>query len=298
MAIPKTKRGGGPRTPAGKAAAAGNAIKTGAYSNITVLPGERAEDYQAIEEQLHGDFQPADLVEASMVRELASLIWKKLRLEKLEHAAYLQLLSRPLTAAEIICDYRGPQPSGNCREYLTNASEYDATDLQNIAAEVNQVRAALEKDPASITETVLRSKFAWLGGRLNNCILKSNETIAGEGKIDANGKPFHLWQVKVSTFRSSNFLDWLLDDAAEDISGLNWVLSNQKSIEVARHAAKETRLHAMLFADKSPRAFDDLNRALYKTLSELRKHQEWRAHRPIDVTPTPAESDISTGQEL
>ena len=63
------------------------------------------------------------------------------------------------------------------------------------------------------------------------------------------------------------------------------MLSNPHSIEIARHAAKEARLHKLLFSEKSPRAFDDLNRVLYKTLSELRKHQEWRSHRPIDITP-------------
>jgi hypothetical protein len=297
MASPTTKRSGGPRTSAGKAAAAGNALKTGAYSNITVLPGESAEDYQAIEEQLHGDFRPADLVEASMVRELASLLWKKLRLEKLEHAAYLQLLSRPSTATEIIREYRGPQPSGNYREYLIGAAEYDETHLHDMVVEVKQVRAALAKDPASITQDVLHSEYSWLADRLNTSIIKSNGAIGGEGKIDADGKPFHLWRINVSTFRSCNFLEWLLEDAAEDISGLNWVLSNQKSIEVARHAAKEARLHAVLFVDKNPRAFDDLSRALYKTLSELRKHQEWRAHRPIDVTPALAESDILADQK-
>ena len=285
MAIPKTKRSGGPRTSAGKAAAAGNALKSGAYSNITVLPGESAEEYRAIEDQLRRDFQPTDLIEASIVRDLASLIWKKLRLEKLEHAAYLQLLSQDLTADEVIREYRGPQPNGNYRKFLFRESADGREYLDDLTSEVRQVRKALATDRASITREVLTTGYPYLAKRLNDCIIESNRIEFGERKIETHGKPLHHWDMKISLLRSSNFLDWMIEDTVADISGLAWVLSNQQAIEKACHAAKETRLHKLLFADKSPRAFDDLNRALYKTLSELRKHQEWRSHRPIDITP-------------
>lgn len=40
----------------------------------------------------------------------------------------------------------------------------------------------------------------------------------------------------------------------------------------------------------SKRTFDDLARDFYRTLSELRKQQEWRRkHTVIDVTPTSVE---------
>jgi hypothetical protein len=288
MSIPRSKRSGGPRTPVGKANSASNALKTGAYSNITVLPGESADEYRAIEQQLHKDFQPADLVEASMVREITSVIWKKLRLEKLENGAYLQLLSRPLTVEEIVHEYRGKRPAGNYREYLANASVYDKSHLNSLATEVIQVRKALAIDRASITEEVMYSKYPLLSDRLNNCISKSNGiNTSGDGKIETHGKTFHLWDIQVSWSSSRNFLDWMLDEARHDIIGLDWVLSNRETIEAARHAAKEARLHKVLFADKSSRAFDDLNRAFFKMLAELRKHQEWRRRRPIDITPEP-----------
>jgi hypothetical protein len=284
--ITKSKRTGGPRTQEGKAKSASNSLKSGAYSNITVLPGEIATEYQELEDQLHQDFQPADLIEASMVRGVASLFWKKLRLEKLEHAAYLQILSRPLSAEEIIREFRGPLPVGNYREYLVSAAAYDEIYLNRLVTEVDQVRKVIATDRTLITEDFLRSKYPLLAKMLNSCIVKSNEIlISGTGKIETKGEPLYLWRVQVSVINSGNFLEWMLNAADDDIDGLNWVLSNQNSIEVSRCAAKDARLHKVLFADKGSRVFDDLNRALYKMLAELRKHQEWRRHRPIDITP-------------
>lgn len=39
MALPKRKRSGGPRTESGKQAVSKNALKTGSYSSLVVLPG-------------------------------------------------------------------------------------------------------------------------------------------------------------------------------------------------------------------------------------------------------------------
>jgi len=84
--LPRRKRSGGPQTEEGKKATSRNALKTGAYSSLIILPGESEDDFRALEEQFISDFSPRDIAEAAMVRNLAVITWKKLRVEKLEHA--------------------------------------------------------------------------------------------------------------------------------------------------------------------------------------------------------------------
>ena len=102
MVIKNSKRSGGPRTAEGKLSVSQNALKTGAYSNLAVLPNENPEEFNQIVEQFKHDFHPADIIESSLVNELASLTWKKLRLEKLEQAVFVKKLNAPITMEELI----------------------------------------------------------------------------------------------------------------------------------------------------------------------------------------------------
>jgi len=90
--IPKSTRSGGPKTEAGKAIASQNSLKTGVYSNIVVLPGEDESEFHLLENQFIKDFSPQDIAELTMVRELAVVVWKKLRLERLEQSVALTSL--------------------------------------------------------------------------------------------------------------------------------------------------------------------------------------------------------------
>jgi hypothetical protein len=94
--VTKSNRSGGPRTNEGKKIASQNALKTGAYSNTLILPGEDESRFRQIEEQFIRDFQPSDMAEITMVRDLAVLAWKKIRLENLELRFTLEQLNAPL----------------------------------------------------------------------------------------------------------------------------------------------------------------------------------------------------------
>ena len=101
MAIPKSKRSGGPKTSSGRLNASKNALKTGAYSSMIVLPGESEEDFEKLHEQFMNDFIPSDVAESAMVYELAGLTWKKLRIEKLEHAAFIRSINLNITIKDM-----------------------------------------------------------------------------------------------------------------------------------------------------------------------------------------------------
>ena len=98
--VTKSSRSGGPRTDEGKKITSGNAIRTGAYSNTLILPGEDESQFRQIEDQFARDFHPEDMAEITMVRDLAVLAWKKIRLENLELRFTLARLNAPLNYSE------------------------------------------------------------------------------------------------------------------------------------------------------------------------------------------------------
>ena len=94
------KKSTGPTSEAGKKITSQNALKTGVYSKSLILPGEDENEFKQLVEQFMQDFQPADIVEFEIVRDLAGLAWKKIRLENLELKYTLDRLNRPLNTSE------------------------------------------------------------------------------------------------------------------------------------------------------------------------------------------------------
>ena len=74
--IPKTPRSGGPRTDEGRVASSRNALKSGVYSAMVVIPGESEDDFRQMHDQFVADFFPRDIAEGAMVHDLAVLTWK------------------------------------------------------------------------------------------------------------------------------------------------------------------------------------------------------------------------------
>jgi radical SAM superfamily enzyme YgiQ (UPF0313 family) len=101
MAIPKSKRSGGPKTAEGKLAVANNALKTGSYSLKTILPGESEEDLKQLQDQFIKDFLPKNVAESMIVHELSNLTWKLLRLTKLEDAHFLRAINQPISELDL-----------------------------------------------------------------------------------------------------------------------------------------------------------------------------------------------------
>lgn len=96
LSVTKSSRSGGPQTDESKNIASQNALKAGAYSSTLILPGEDESQFRQIEDQFIRDFCPDDMVGIAMVRDLAVLAWKKIRLENLEQRVALARLNAPL----------------------------------------------------------------------------------------------------------------------------------------------------------------------------------------------------------
>lgn len=99
--IPKVRRGGGPKTEAGKLSSSINALKTVAYSSQLTLAGESEADFKNLEEQLVRDFSPKDMAERILIHDLAVITWKKIRLNRLEHTVMLSAFNKPVSIVEL-----------------------------------------------------------------------------------------------------------------------------------------------------------------------------------------------------
>ncbi len=273
--IPKTTRSGGPKTEAGKVSSSRNALKTGAYSSMVVIPGESEEDFRALHDEFLSSFKPSDVAESSMVRELAVLTWKKLRLERLEQAAVLRALKITINAYDI-CSVVPVDESHNW--LLRDLSIFTDTfiaqckeDLELLKSDSKHFKLAeilfsvLSKKP-ELAEAIKRESHPEMAGVVI-------EEYFGH-KLDNQAYNDQLSK----KFTASEARQWLYQ--------IQWVAEHLDQIKAAVASVKEKRLLDLMQDQGVMRAYDDLSRAFYRTLSELRRQQSWRQKMgAIDVTP-------------
>ena len=275
-----TKKSGGPQTEEGKAVASRNSLKTGAYSSIVVLPGEDEADFHELETQFISDFSPQDIAEVAMVSQLAVTVWKKLRLERLEQSAALTALNRSFS------------------EYDFNP--YDIQ-LDSAMIELIPVLDSFTEDYVQ----AMRDMFFYVARfEVNSVSLDDVKVMALEypalylyvieqGKeegliFDKNPTPADVLKQSVvyDDGGSVNLIPFVINGTIDYARNVVRVYSRRDEIKAAVKSVKEKRLLVIMELDKPRRVHSDLDRAFYRTLSELRKHQQWRqARNIIDVTP-------------
>jgi hypothetical protein len=80
--LKKSKRGGGPRTAAGKKRSAKNAVRHGIFSQEPVVGDERLEDWEEHLEGLRASLRPASHYEECLVFEMAMNRWQRQRVNR------------------------------------------------------------------------------------------------------------------------------------------------------------------------------------------------------------------------
>ena len=78
------RRSTGPRTAEGKAKSSQNALKHGLRAQATVLPDENIDDFHVLVAELEDQFQPANVLEWTLLRQLADAEWRMRRVPRLE----------------------------------------------------------------------------------------------------------------------------------------------------------------------------------------------------------------------
>lgn len=270
----QSKRTGGPKTEAGKMASAKNAIKTGAYSSLIILPGESEDDFRELEEQFVRDFSPEDVVAATMVHTLTVLTWKKLRAQKIEHAGLVRVLAAKFDITDFIrvsfpVDISNPGPVLTVLDAMTEAVE------DELRVAFGYCKQFIEAIPNAQELQSMKQQSPMLYDHL--------ESKAPSGRQDCNFWP--SMNVKNGHEQVIPFIKHYCETFLSD---------NDIPVMAVKHAVrlreiikeiKEARLLKFMQESSIQRVHDDLDRAFYRTLSELRKHQHWRQERnTVDVT--------------
>lgn len=277
--IPKTPRSGGPKTAAGKAVASANSLKAGIYSNVVVLPGENEAEFNQLEAQFIQDFSPQDIAELTMVRELAAVVWKKHRLERLALSASLKVLNQPIEEG----DYRrhGLNIRTTAWYWINHLDALDDTIVDTQAAIEEEAIDYVDRElyAADLEEMKLSSPH------LYKAILVSAEN---NGFFDQEPSTEALAALMVSTeeLESIQFVQVAITSVNKRAEDINWAYGNADKIRAAVASVKAQRLLGVMELEKPRRVNDDLSRIFFRTLSELRKHQQWRqARNTVDITP-------------
>lgn len=275
----RAKGTGGPKTAEGKKITSNNALKTGVYSVVAVLPHENQQDFDQLLAQINYDLKPADFVENSLAHDLAVITWKKLRLEKLEQAYFLKKLNEPITQEEfkscrlLISDENYQiwlEKDGSCegksKEFSELAKEIEPYLYKKISPKLLQ---RLSEKHSVLKQNLLHNY------RVNISTLDSDPSYEDMAK---------LISITPDSEVRRYFTGLVFEKCLDHSKGYQWLNKNKEKIEAAIQTIKEERLWKLSQVESHSRASDDLRRSFSKALTELRKHQEWRInHRLIDV---------------
>lgn len=284
--VTKSNSSGGPQSDEGKKIASQNALKTGAYSNTLILPGEDESQFRQIEDQFARDFRPEDMAEIAMVRDLAVLAWKKIRLENLELRFTLTRLNAPLdyfdkNETKFLSSYR---VESNLHRLSSYTSEVKGeAELAKAYAEQLQIRGATIEDLEGLEKSypLIHKKLV--------------EYISHYGFTNPTAENVLCYEIENDDGQTEFFWNYFLKESIEDLNQIIWFCDNRADIEKELQAVKDKRLMQLMQNEKPSRAFDDLRRNFYRTLSELRKHQEWR--RKMQVVDVASRNVVDSGEE-
>lgn len=274
MARKNPKRSGGPKTLEGKLSSSRNSLKTGVYSSQVIIPGESEKEFKLLIDQFTISFKPADIAEAAMVHDLASLTWKKLRLERLEQADFVRLLETPPTLYELNCYFR-----------IDDGLSWLIKDLSILEPSfVESARHQLQYIKSFPKGEISDEAFLNLPNTLPD-LYDSIVTLAKHefdfGVENVTPSEINRLQIKSEGHGKESLLKYILRKHTKNLEGIVWADQHIEEIQVAIQKVKQKNLLEHIQKQGVMRAYDDLSRAYFRTLSELRRQQEWRRRMGI-----------------
>ena len=227
------------------------------------------------------DFAPQDIAESVMVRDLAITTWKKLRLEGLEQSSLVRTLNARIKA----------------EEYSRNGIEIDSGTVWAIDYLDGKTEGEVEHYERARKE----AQSWWDSYRGDRDILSMPvnyptlfKVVVGRARLfgfdvssDPDSEEVRSLDLDSHKYGYDRYSDYVVCGLIREDRELNWVEENSEQIKLAAIKAKEERLLRVIQNPGKTRVNEDLSRSFIKTLSELRRHQQWRRKMSIvDITPS------------
>ena len=269
---PKSRRSGGPRTAEGKISASQNSLKTGAYSNQEVLPGENLQELLELEQYFIDDFSPQGVTESALVHDLTVLAWKKLRLEHLEYRQLRNKLNEPLSHYE--------------REYLVLSIPADGQLYFDDPSLIAECDLTLATEQLQFSKKLKTTKFTLaaleeIHADSVSTFVKIKRKIEDLGATVTTAKS--MVDCTYSDSTDTTPLQEVTNKVIAECEAILWAAKHCDQIQLAKQKVQDKRLVSELGFEKGRRVGDDLDRFFFRTLGELRKQQEWRYRRDAIV---------------
>ena len=244
--LPKTQRkvrSGGPKTGEGKLVSSRNAIKTGAYAVQTLLPGESEEEFRELEQLFIDDFAPVGISEAALVHSLTVIIWKKLRLEKLESRHIHDLLNRFPKYIEFDAVGFNDYPSA-AKEWVNNPELISSIDLELAQGGYWSLKA-LKKCRFDLEEMESFQKDA-------PGIFRRLQDLLGSLGVKDLSIP-GMVGTRYNYGAESRPIEDMADKLMDELQGEIWAIQNQEQLLKVRQQIRDKRLVEFLNLNRSQR---------------------------------------------
>lgn len=266
---PVRRRAGGPRSPEGKAITSRNALTHGLNSQLVVIEGEDADEFEALFQGLVDDFRPQGTTETLILHRVASLVWKQRRLDRFEHDQIQQAALAPLGIAEIFRKMNRDWKIEMCRphfEFLDTYDESDADKAEEWISECEEFQRV-----SHIFGDLERCKIAFPGLtafflKQANDINQPVDLVFGLGNPDPDPDALEL--------------------ALDEVKGIErreraiyFLVTHRDEIYRARAALRAEKIAQAWNLERSHRYHSLLESQLFKALKELRVQQAWRTSR-------------------
>ncbi|MDB5745138.1 MAG: hypothetical protein JWR68_3453 [Polaromonas sp.] len=269
------KRSGGPKTAAGKAIVASNALSHGINSRLVTLPTEDPAEFDALFQALVADFRPNGTIETHIVHRIAHLIWKQRRLEGYEHQQMSQAAISAVKVEEIFKKMNLEPPSDSVHtlfELLDKFTEEDLGEAEALLSECHEFKQSLKAFMDPLTGPTL---FPLLWRR----------AIPEEWRKD----PSQIASLGLNSDEPNPEVMRIIADEVVSLRRHSWatilLIKKRDGIYQARAAIRAEKMTLAWNLDRSHRYHTLLEGQIYRALKELRSQQGWRLEQVANVVP-------------
>lgn len=260
------KKSTGPKTAAGKAAVAGNAISHGILSRRLILEDESHDDFQALQDDLRQALRPMGALELVLVEKVAVAIWKQKRLVAAE-AAMIEL-------------------SRNTRQQVVRDEIKEAAGLSYTDADITEG----DLEPLTADE---REQWKWCLDALEQSELVSDDVVKnGDMAALAEVSPLIYKQLKDEAgaqspddYLKTEYPDGLVEWFSDLQSYCRQTMRRLHHRPLVQSIAKQVQAKksALIGNEVLMRYQVSLDGELYRAMEALRRQQEFRLKLGIEV---------------
>jgi hypothetical protein len=246
-----------------------NSLKTGVYSAQVILPGEDADAFEALQQDLVADFRPRNSLEQALVQDVAVLMWKKQRIESIEQRILREAFQRLADALPLDAIFDGEDYPAHLSAFIWDGLKLTANQIATYRAIIPQIQEFSDKRA--------RKQYGYTVSPDSALFAELNAIAAEKGLTAAE----LLAEGRTQSSPLYDLLDELLGLLLDKAKSYQLIASKKAELSAALMSGWTSMMTAVFYGDKNRRAMEDSSRAIYRTLAELRKLQSWRQY--VDV---------------